>query len=172
MTEPNLTLEYLTSRLSYCPETGEFRWRAPKSNRVKAGDIAGGHNGNGYIRISIDGRYHYAHRLAWMFVNGAMPDCEIDHADGNRSNNRIANLRPAQHYENSQNQPLRSTNTSGRHGVSWSKPHSRWAAYIMFKGRKRHLGLFDSVDEAGEAYVKAKSQLHLFQPVPRDVVRT
>lgn len=92
-----------------------------------------------------------------------------DHINGNRSDNRISNLRLAQHRENGQNQALRKTNTSGKHGVSWSKPHNKWAAYIMKDGRKRHLGLFDSLEDAGDAYLAGKARLHQFQPVPRDL---
>lgn len=165
-----LTSRRLGEVLSYEPESGLFFWRQRTSNRVKVGDIAGRANGNGYVRISIDGVSYYAHRLAWLAVHGEMPAGEIDHRDGNRSNNRLENLRPASHDQNSQNQPLRSTNTSGRHGVSWSAPHQKWAAYINLEGRKRHLGLFTDLDSAAKAYLEAKAQLHRFQPVPRDVL--
>lgn len=140
------------------------------SNRVAVGGLAGRQNGNGYTRISIDGVSYYAHRLAWLWVHGEWPEHEIDHTNGLRSDNRVTNLRAAEHNENMQNQPLRSTNTSGRHGVSWSKLHGKWAAYIMTRGRKRHLGLFDDVDEAGRAHLREKACEHKFQPVPRDAV--
>lgn len=168
MTEANLTLDRLKEVLSYDPETGVFKWLKPTSNRVRVGSEAGNDNGVGYLRISVDGRTYYAHRLAWMYLHGALPDQEIDHTDGNPKNNAASNLRHAAHAENSQNQKLRSTNTSGRHGVSWSKPHGKWAAYIMKDGRKRHLGLFEGLDAAGSAYLRAKSVMHSFQPVPRD----
>jgi hypothetical protein len=169
MTKGDLTLDRLREVLSYDRKTGVFRWRVSTSNRVKIGRTAGSNNGVGYLRLMVDGCFYYAHRLAWMYENGTMPAFEIDHADGNRSNNRIENLRIAQHRENSQNQPLRSTNTSGKHGVSWHKQRAKWTAYIMKDGRKQHLGLFDCVDEAGRAYLSAKARLHEFQPVPRDL---
>lgn len=169
MTEMDLTLDRLKKVLSYDRTTGVFYWRVSTSNRVKAGRMAGRDNGVGYLRLMLDRRLYYTHRLAWMYVHGTMPEVEIDHINGNRSDNRISNLRLAQHRENGQNQALRKTNTSGKHGVSWSKPHNKWAAYIMKDGRKRHLGLFDSLEDAGDAYLAGKARLHQFQPVPRDL---
>ena len=165
-----LTAERLGEVLAYEPDTGIFRWRIRPSNRVKVGAVAGRSNGNGYTRICIDGVNHYAHRLAWLAVHGKHPAGEVDHRNGNRADNRIANLRVGTHAQNAQNQPLRVTNTSGRDGVSWSKPHGKWAAYIVKAGRKKHLGLFECIDRASEAYMAAKAKLHAFQPVPRDAV--
>ena len=169
MTEMNLTLDRLKKVLSYNRTTGVFHWRISTSNRIAKGSIAGRDNGNGYRRVMIDCKQYYEHRLAWMHEHGTMPDGEIDHVNGDRSDNRICNLREALHCENSQNQPRRSTNTSGKHGVSWHKSCGRWVAYIVKDGKKRHLGLFDFVEDAGRAYLSAKSNLHLFQPVPRDI---
>lgn len=168
-TRQPLTAERLGEVLSYEPEIGLFRWRVRTSNRVKVGAVAGRSNGNGYTRICVDGVQHYAHRLAWLAVHGEHPAGEIDHRNGDRADNRIENLRVASHAENGQNQALRATNTSGRHGVSWSKNHSKWVAYIVKAGKKKPLGLFECIERASEAYMAAKASLHAFQPVPRDV---
>lgn len=167
MARSELTIERLRQALDYDPETGVFRWKISTSNRAPAGAVSGTDNGVGYIRITIDGRRYYAHRLAWFWVHGEMPTHEIDHADGVRSNNAIRNLRHATHAENGQNQKLRSTNSSGKAGVSWSKRHGKWVAYIWSLGKKRHLGLFDCAEQASRAYLAAKARLHDFQPVPR-----
>lgn len=167
MADTNLTLDRLKELLDYNLQTGLFIWKCRTSNRVKVGDVAGRNNGNGYVRIAIDGKNYYAHRLAWMFVHGEIPALEIDHADGNRSNNKIENLRLASHAENGQNQALRATNTSGMIGVSWSKAHGMWCAYIFKSGKKKHLGLFKDLDEAGAAYLSAKAVMHSFQQSPR-----
>lgn len=168
MTKHHLSLARLREVLSYAPESGQFTWVKPTSNRVRAGSPAGVKSGHGYLRVSIDGVNYYAHRLAWMWLHGEMPSREIDHRDGNRSNNRPENLRQAEHRENAQNQKLRSTNKSGFHGVSWSEPHSKWVACIHVNGKKRHLGLFLDPTAASRAYLAAKSKVHTFQPVPRD----
>lgn len=163
-----ITAERLRELLNYDRETGIFTWRKRTSNRVTIGERAGRDNGNGYRRIAIDGRSYYEHHLAWLYVHAEFPEFEIDHRDGVGANNCISNLRPATHAENGQNQSLRVTNRSGKHGVSWSKSHRKWAAYIVVEGRKRHLGLFDDVEDAGAAYLSAKQDLHKFQPIPRD----
>lgn len=164
-----ITWERLTYLLAYDPLTGVFRWRQRTSNRVKVGEVAGREHGNGYLRVSLDKSSYFLHRLAWFYVHARWPDKEIDHIDGVRRNNAIRNLRPAEHRENGQNQPfLRSTNTSGYCGVSWSKPHGKWAAYIYRGGRKYHLGLFGCEKEAARAHLAAKREMHWFQPSHRD----
>ena len=169
MAKPNLTIERIREALAYNPETGVFVWRIRTSNRSPVGNIAGRDNGNGYRRITLDGETVYAHRLAWAHFYGKHPEHEVDHADGSRSNNRISNLRLATHAQNGQNQPiLRSTNTSGYCGVSWSKLHGCWEAYITVKGRKKNLGLYTDPTEAAAAYLSAKAEFHQFQPTPRD----
>lgn len=171
MGKARITIGRLKELIRYDPETGVFVWLKTNSNRAPAGSRAGRDNGNGYRRIMLDGRTYYEHHLAWFYIHEAWPEFEIDHQDGERSNNRISNLRPATHAQNGQNQPLRSTNTSGMHGVSWSKPHSKWTAYIWAGGKKKHLGLFAEREAARQAYLVAKRELHTFQPVPRDVAQ-
>ena len=160
----------LVEVLDYDPESGVFRWLISTSNRVKVGAVAGRDNGNGYIRICIDGKNYYAHRLAWFYSHGVWPEKEIDHRNGNGMKNWLSNLRPATHAQNGQNQPLRSTNTSGFTGVSWSKLHEKWESYIWVNCKKVHLGLFRKIENAKKAYLAAKQGLHKFQPVPRDML--
>jgi len=168
--KPKITPERLRELLSYDPETGVFIRLITTSNRAPRGSVAGRNNGNGYLRMMLDGQTYYAHWLAWFYVYGTWPDNEIDHRDGDGTNNRIDNLRQATHAQNGQNQPLRITNKSGMPGVSWSKLHSQWEAYIWVNLKKKYLGLFDDVKDAGEAYLNAKQNLHSFQPVPRDIM--
>jgi len=170
MNDRAVTIARVLHLLDYDPCTGLFKWKNKTSNRIKVGAVAGADNGNGYIRIAIDGYRCYAHRLAWAVMNGHFPPFEVDHIDGNPSNNSIINLRAATHPQNAQNQRFRKTNTSGRSGVSWSKQHKKWEAYIMVNGRKAHLGLFNCVDAAGKAYLDAKLESHEFQPVPRELI--
>jgi len=164
-----ITAKRVRQLLDYDPEAGVFVWRERTSNRISVGDVAGRDNGNGYRRISIDGQSYYEHQLAWLYVYGEWPQNEIDHRDGNGFNNKISNLRDATHEENCQNMPLKTTNTSGITGVSWSKLHSKWEAYIWRGYKKKYLGLFESLSDAREAYLRAKRELHTFQPKPREV---
>jgi hypothetical protein len=161
-----VTAERLRDALDYDPDTGWFTWRATRG-RAKAGARAGRLNANGYWEIGVDGRLHQAHRLAWLYVHGAWPADQIDHVNGVRDDNRIANLREATAAQNLQNLPMRRTNTSGFIGASWSRRTGRWLAQIKVGGKARNLGLYDTAQAAHEAYVAAKAELHTFQPTIR-----
>jgi hypothetical protein len=149
-----LTRAYLAQILHYDPVTGLFTWREKISVKVVVGRQAGCVNKSGYIVIGIGGVLYYAHRLAWIYMTGLWPS-QVDHADGDRANNRWINLRLATHRENVRNSKLATTNTSGRKGVTWHKGAGRWAASIYVDGKSVHLGLFDDLDEAGDAYMAA-----------------
>jgi hypothetical protein len=77
-----------------------------------------------------------------------------------RTDNRIANLRAADHSENNRNRSVQSNNTSGRKCVSWHKGAEKWRAHIVLHGKQRHLGLFASADEAYAAYLAAVDEMH------------
>jgi hypothetical protein len=95
--------------------------------------------------------------LAWLYVHGALPQAEIDHADGNRSNNAIANLRLATRADQMANLKRPRTNTSGFKGVSLYRT-GKWAAHIAIDGRPKHLGYFETPQEAHDAYAAAALQ--------------
>lgn len=151
--------------LQYDPESGQFVWKVSKGT-ARAGDVAGASlRKNGYYAISIDGRRYYAHRLAWLFVHGKMPAQCIDHIDGDRTNNRIANLRDVPARINFHNQPsLRRNNTSGFKGVSWSTQRKRFVAQISINRRPKFLGFFDNPEDASAAYWEAKKQFAAYPP--------
>ena len=159
----SLTPERLRQVLSYETDSGVFRWIA-SVGVVKQGAIAGCKGSHGYIQICIDRRLYLAHRLAWLYVHGSWPTRQLDHIDGDKKNNRIVNLREVTNAENHQNtRRPRSNSQSGFLGVSLHKQTGRWLAQIMVLGRKKHLGLFDTAEEAHGVYLAAKSKLHPFQ---------
>lgn len=158
-----LTQQRLKELLSYDQGTGIFIWSTKKSKRIKIGDIAGCKNPDGYIYIRVDGKGYFAHRLAWLYVYEKMPEKEIDHINEIRDDNRMCNLRLANHQENGQNQSNpRTHNTSGFLGVSWHKCGKKWRAYITLNGKIKHLGYFNTAEEAHAAYLCAKREYHLF----------
>lgn len=150
-----LTSAQLHDLLDYEPITGKFRWKVATNGRVRIGQLAGSPNRDGYIQIKINRRLYGAHRLAWFYVNGRWPNAEIDHRNGNIADNSIANLREATRGQQMANLKRPRTNTSGFKGVSFYKRQRRWRAYIATDGKPKHLGYFDTAEEAHAAYAKA-----------------
>lgn len=155
------TVDRLRQVLSYEPESGRLTWLVRRGVNVKAGDAAGTDH-EGYVRIKVDGRLLLAHRIAWAMHSGCWPHDEIDHIDGNKSNNCITNLRCVGRLVNMQNQRVApsSNRSCGLIGATWLKRKGCWAAQISVAGRKRHLGVFDSAEKAHGAYVAAKRLMH------------
>ena len=156
-----MTSDRLKYFLSYDPNTGEFRRKTVLRGHGKVGQIAGGVDKDGYIQIRVDGKQHRAHRLAWLYVHGEMPEHEIDHINGIRTDNRIDNLRAASDAINAQNvrQARTDNKSTGRLGVYPNG--SKFRAVITVSGKLVHLGQFDSAEEASSAYVAAKRKFHL-----------
>ena len=157
----------LVSEVFYDPAEGVFvprrKRRGRPPNRPHLGDI----NYDGYIRITVLGRRYYAHRLAWFYVHGEWPAEQMDHINGDRSDNRIANLREATQSGNGQNKKMQRNNTSGCIGVTWSKRRKKWLAKIGVAGKVSYLGYFDIFDDAVAARKEAKLALHTFAPKER-----
>lgn len=157
-----LTAERLRELLHYDPETGLFTWLVHRQ-RNRAGTIAGSAHSMGYVEIGVSGSSYLAHRLAWLYVHGAWPVGDIDHINGNRSDNRISNLRDVTKVVNMQNRRAATTNNiSGLMGVSKSSAKlPRWFSRIQDNsGKMRYLGTFETPDLAHAAYVNAKREMH------------
>lgn len=152
-----LTQEYLKSILDYNLDTGIFTWKVNKSQRTKAGDVAGW-SYNGYRQIEINNKPYKAHRLAWLYVNGEMPKDLIDHIDNDRSNNKISNLREATYQTNSENYKTPKTNKSGVKNVSWYKSLNKWVVSISTKKIKKTIGYFDDLEFAELVAIEARNK--------------
>lgn len=130
-----LTREYLEGVLSYSPDTGNFTWKI-NSGRAVLGSIAGSCSSFGYWKICINKRRYFAHRLAWMICNGLPPNgMDIDHINGKRDDNRIANLRLATRSQNNMNSTISSRNNSGCKGVCFHRRDKIWHARVIMKGK-------------------------------------
>lgn len=163
-----LTYERAKELLEYDPKSGILTWLKSPCNWIKNGEIAGSlHKQTGYNYIVIDQKKYKVHRIAWLLHHGEWPKDAIDHIDGNRSNNRLDNLREATYTQNQQNRSLDARNKSGYTGVSWDKGHQKWIAKICFKRRQRTIGVFSNVEDAAKAYATAKAELHTFNPISR-----
>jgi hypothetical protein len=93
-------------------------------------------HGTGYLAGKLLGRTFKAHRVAWAIFYGEIPAGEVDHLNGNRSDNRIANLRVVTKAENQRNAKRRADNTSGKTGVSWCERDAAWVVQVQSDGRR------------------------------------
>jgi hypothetical protein len=159
-----VTQHRLKEVLDYNFDTGVFTWKKKTSKKIVVGQVAGCLDGQGYIMIKVDGKIYKAHRLAWLYVNGAFPSRQIDHINRVKADNRICNLREALPWENQQNHPMHSSNTSGVVGVNWSRHAKKWRAQIKHNGRNLHLGYYENMEDAIVARAMAKAKYHTFHP--------
>ena len=151
-----LTPHRVRELFEYNPETGEFIRRVARGGERRGARVKT-LTDKGYLRIGIDGADYRAHRVAWLYVHGEWPADQLDHINGKRSDNRIANLRLASHAENSRNRYRSRNNTSGYKGVDFNR--GRWRALIGTGGKNLHLGYFSSAAEAHAAYCRAAQEL-------------
>lgn len=132
-------------------ETGDF-FKVTKAGEKKLMKL--GFNHNGYLRITVNGQRHLAHRVVWFFVHGYWP-VELDHIDHNKANNAMSNLRIVDRVENSRNSSLSTRNKSGYTGVSFDSWSKKWRACVTIGGKNIKLGRFDDPESAYKARIAA-----------------
>lgn len=150
-------IEFLDINVAYDQQTGLFSWKKKRQGIVdgKFGNL----EKTGYVRAKLLNKKHLAHRLAWFIVHKQWPEGQIDHINGNRSDNRIVNLRVVDQSGNSQNRRVKQRNNqSGYFGVHASG--TRWRAQIRIDKKLKHLGLFDTPELASMAYIEDKRSIH------------
>jgi|KBSMisStaDraftv2_1062788.scaffolds.fasta_scaffold1291019_1 hypothetical protein len=155
--------EYLHQCFSYDPETGVLTWkRRPRAHFVSARTCAwwntkysgkpAGLWFDGYLRLKISGIQYEAARVIFKMMTDEEPPETIDHKDGNQSNNRWANLRPATKAEQSRNRG----GSGGVSGITGVFPkNGRWTVVIS----RRYLGIFATREEAAAVYEAAAREL-------------
>lgn len=163
----DLTFEEVYKILTYDCFEGELRWsenlldlthmHIAAASRFR-GKPAGSFDKDGYIAIHVKGATYKAHRLAWLMTYEEWPSKDIDHVDGNPSNNRIENLREATKSENLRNQRLHKNSTTGVTGVVFHKKNKRYGAYIKSNGKDVYLGWFSTLEEAAAARQAANEE--------------
>lgn len=168
--------------LRYEPNTGKLFWRVRTpdmfSNSYRAADgncrnWNSKHAGkeaftsvsNGYLVGSVFGIKMKSHRVIWAYTYGAWPKNQIDHIDGNKSNNRIENLRDVSNLINHRNMKRSSLNTSGHTGVH--RHQGKWRVKL---GNK-HIGVYKNLDQAVKARLKAEAENNFHKNHGRDHVR-
>lgn len=144
------SLESLRSEFSYNPETGVV-------TRLRTGKQVISVLKTGYARISVKGKQYKMHRFIWYFVHGVLPE-QIDHINGDRSDNRLCNLRDVSYRENVLNLKLYPNNKSGCAGVNWHAS-GKWVAQIRDQGRYVYLGCFKELSDAVASRKAAEKRL-------------
>lgn len=154
-----ISADKLRDIVSYSPESGNFTAKV-RMGRKSPGDLIGTVNVRGYV-IFCPGRGYdpiFAHRAAWLYMTGNMPDRHIDHVNGIRSDNRWSNLRLATNAQNLFNRGKNRNNHCGYKGVR--KIGNKWTAAITVKRKQIWLGSHSSPTEAHAAYLRAARELH------------
>jgi hypothetical protein len=161
-----IDLTQLRSVLDYDPETGIFKWKVQRRRCGQIGQQAGNKKPTGYRLIGVLGGLYWEHRLAWFYIYGVWPK-NIDHINGVKDDNRIANLRDVTPKENAHNTPVKEksiTRMSAGNlpiGVLASKGNdTKWVAVISVDGKHVRSGPFDTMEEAFETYMALKKHLH------------
>jgi hypothetical protein len=134
---------------TYSPVSGELKGVYGKVITTKTAGYA-------TVQLIIESKKYRirGHRLAWYLHYGHLPNNSIDHIDGNRNNNKIQNLRDVTAQQNQWN------HTKAK-GYYWHKSSNKFCAYIKINGKMKHLGLFQTKQEARNAYLKAKEIYHI-----------
>ena len=169
-----LTAEIARELLTYNPNTGKLLWKerplkyfnnpiytkrwntkyASKETFTALVYRKSGHPAR------LDGRLfnktYSAHRIAWLIYYGEWPKNQIDHINQDATDNRIKNLRDVTPAENQKNRTLYNNNTTGYLGVS--KHHGKYRARIRINNIDKHLGYYDTAEEA--AAVRAVASIN------------
>lgn len=139
--------------LKYDPDTGVITWKKYRNNRHKAKKIAGSPHIRGYLVIGFKGKVYYAQRLAWLLHYGEWPSNQIDHINGIRNDNRIANLRLVSARGNSSNKKI---HREGKLvGASYEKKLNRYCSVIEINKKYLKIGRYPTELEAHKAYMTA-----------------
>jgi hypothetical protein len=130
-------------------------WKRPSgANKSKAGKPAGSIFRHGYRMVCLRKRFFMAHRVIWAIIKQEDPlETQIDHINGNKLDNRIANLRKATNKQNACNQ-------KAVKGYHFNKRRRKWIAGIGCNYKNITIGYFDTEEQARQAYLRAKEKLH------------
>jgi|TARA_R100000455_G_C6268351_1_gene123822 hypothetical protein len=177
--KPTPSTETLSSLLDYDPETGVLTWKPRAASGFNDGGHSAKHNVSkwngknagkpalssnhsaGYLHGSINGKFYTAHRIIWKLVHGVDVE-QIDHINGDRSDNRIENLRAVSHAENLRNVARHKRRTNPGTGVRQTTG-GKWQAYLSHNGKFVSLGSHETPEKA-LAVRKAAEVAYGFHP--------
>ena len=155
---PELTQELVRSLFDY--RDGSLFWKVSTTNSVCVGQKAGTSvNDSGYHIVGIGGKTHRLHRIIFLYHHGYSPK-NVDHINGDRANNSIENLRPADDFQNSRNSKISKRNKSNVKGVCWANHVNKWMVQVRQGNSKKYLGLYDDIELAELVAIEARNKFH------------
>lgn len=155
-----MTPELLRQYVAYDPESGHFT-HVRQGRGITHGSVAGCLTEHGYRLISIERNKFNAGRLAWFYMIGAWPAGDIDHINGDKTDNRWSNLRDATKFVNMHNyRKPNANNATGVLGVHFHKQSGKWRAKLKVAGKAVFDKLYADIEDAKAAYLEAKRKHH------------
>lgn len=160
MADKSVTQDYFFNLLNVNFEQGTFTWKVRDLSMFKTERAMNAWNNKNANKPALNNKHisgykcgfiervpYLAHRVIWFMKHNEWPE-EIDHINGNRSDNRIVNLRDVNHKQNLRNQRLRKNNTSGHNGVYWFQRDQKWMVLIKVDGVSKFGGYFENIEDA------------------------
>lgn len=153
----NENITAIIEHLTYDSVTGKIHWIKSPSRKVRKGSLANNFDKNGYLQVGLKGKYYLQHRIAWFFHYGEFPKNHIDHINGDKSDNRIVNLRDATVRENCQNLQC---HRDGKLVGAIKHTKNTWISRIRINGKQEVIGYFKTPTEANMAYNSKVKELN------------
>lgn len=153
-THPIPTPAAMREAFDYNPETGQLMWKLWRG-KPSAMRPAGSVHKDGYVYVKFQRQIMLVHRVAWVVQHGEWPALFIDHVNGDRTDNRLSNLRLATPLQSSRNVAASKRSKTGVRGVSWDRHKRQYIAQAKIGDQYCRLGHFGTVEEARDAYLSA-----------------